>query len=144
MMKEIIVGIWLVVLGYIDGKQKEIPMWFTLLGGVVGIGFCIGEGRAIESIALSCLPGLLALVFSRLTREVMGYGDGIVVGILGLFWPVRQLLSIGMSAFALAGLVALVLLVVFQKKGNYRIPFLPFLCLAYVIDICVKLGEKML
>lgn len=144
MMKMIILGIWLGILAWIDGRYKEIPMWFTLLGGITGVGFCIWEVRPVEEIVISCLPGILAIVFAGLTREVMGYGDGIVVGILGLFWPIRRLLSIGMTAFVLAGVVALVLLVVFQKKGNYRIPFIPFLCAAYGIDICVKLGEEML
>lgn len=143
-MKVIIVGVWLGVLGWLDGRYKEIPMWFTLLGGISGIGFCIWEGRAIESIVLSCLPGIVAVIFSRLTKEVMGYGDGIVVGILGLFLPISQLLAVGMSAFILAGVVALVLLVVFQKKGSYRIPFIPFLCVAYGIDILTRFGGEIL
>jgi leader peptidase (prepilin peptidase)/N-methyltransferase len=144
MIKVIIVGIWLSVLGWIDCKHKEIPMWLAMLGGVIGIGFCIWEGRSIEGIVLSCLPGILTLVFSRLTKEVIGYGDGIVMGILGLFWKIGQLLSIGMTAFVLAGMVALVLLVVFQKKGSSRMPFIPFLCVAYGIDIWARFGEGIL
>jgi leader peptidase (prepilin peptidase)/N-methyltransferase len=144
MIKVIIVGIWLAILGWIDFKHKEIPMWLVMLGGVIGIGFCIWEGRSIEGIMLSSLPGILTLVFSRLTKEVIGYGDGIVMGILGLFWKIGQLLSIGMTAFVLAGMVALVLLVVFQKKGSSRMPFIPFLCVAYGIDIWARFGEGIL
>ena len=140
----IIIGSWLIILGIRDAKNKEIPMWFATLGGIIGLGFCFWEGRSLESMVLSCLPGVVALIFSKLTKEVMGYGDGIVLGILGLYLPVKRLLSIGFIAFLLAGVVALVLLVVCQKNGSYRIPFLPFLGLAYGIDCWISLGEKML
>ncbi|MBR3812080.1 MAG: prepilin peptidase [Agathobacter sp.] len=139
-MKEIILGIWLGVQGGIDLKYKEIPLWFVIVGGIGGIVFCILEGRVPMEVVLACLPGALALVFSKLTKEVMGYGDGIVFLVMGIYLSLERLLAIGMLAFLIAGVVALVLLVVFRKKGNYRIPFLPFLFLAYELDFFIGKG----
>lgn len=140
-MKNLVLGIWLVVLAIVDYRHKEIPLWFSLLGGVFGLWFCLMEARSISNLLFACLPGVFALLFARVTREVMGYGDGIVLVVMGMYLSLKQVLSVGMMAFMIAGIVALVLLVVFHKRGNYRIPFIPFLALAYGMEYWILLGE---
>ena len=141
-MKEIVIGIWLCIQGGIDYKYKKIPVWISVLGGIIGILFCVGEKRALISILYSIVPGVVLLGFSWITKEVMGYGDGIVLLVLGLFLPLKNILSIGIIAFTLAGMVALVLLVIFQKKGSYQIPFIPFLAVGYGLDYWIQIGDK--
>lgn len=136
-MKAWILGIWLGVIGGIDFKYKEIPIWISIVGAIFGIGFCIIEKRTLESVFFALIPGVLAIVFSKLTKEVMGVGDGITFIIMGFFLSLEHLLSVGMLAFAMAGVIAFFLLVVFRKRGNYRMPFLPFLAVAYYL---IKLG----
>lgn len=140
-MKEMILGIWLGIQGGIDLKHKEIPVWLVIPGGIVGMAFCILEKRSLEELVLACLPGIAALVFSKLTKEVMGYGDGMVFLIMGMYLSLEGLLEIVIIAFMIAGFVALVLLVTFRKKGNDRIPFLPFLCLAYALEWWIIKGQ---
>ena len=96
------------------------------------------EKRDVESILWALVPGILAMIFSKLTNEVMGYGDGITLMVLGVFLPLERIVSIGMLAFVIAGVAALFLLVVFRKKGSYRIPFVPFLAVAYVMDYFIR------
>lgn len=144
MIKEMVLGIWLSVLACIDAKYKEIPVWLSVLGGGLGICFCIMEKRGVEEIFFSCIPGIVALIFSKFSKEVIGYGDSIVIFILGIFLTFPQLVSIGALAFGIAGGVALVLLVVFRKKGSYRIPFLPFVWIAYLINYwMIEGGSKL-
>lgn len=140
-MKEIVVGIWLGIQAYWDFKYKEIPLWFSILGAAAGLVFCIYEERTVISVLYACIPGFVALVFSWMTKEVMGYGDGIVMLVLGSFMPLKQLLSVGLIAFSLAGAVALVLLVIFHKRGNYKMAFIPFLAVAYGVDYLIRMGE---
>ena len=139
-MKEVILGIWLVILAGFDFKAKEIPLWLSVLGGVIGIGFCIVEKRALGDLVLSCIPGIILLGVSWITKEVIGYGDGIVFVVLGTYLSISKLVSIGMLAFFVAGIVALVLLVVFRKNGRYRMPFVPFLVIAYGLGHLMQLG----
>lgn len=140
-MKAAILGVWLSIQGCVDFKYKEIPLWFSLLGGIIGVGFCVAEERAGIEILCGVMPGVLALGFSWLTKEVIGYGDGIVLVVMGIYLPIREILSLGMMAFSIAGVIALILMTVFKKKGNYRIPFLPFLAVAYWIDYLIRIGE---
>ena len=142
-MKEIILGIWLGIQGVMDFKYKEIPLWFTLLGGVVGIVICVREERTVFELLVSCLPGLVVIFFSWMTKEIIGYGDGIVLLVMGFYLSLSQVLSVGMFAVFIAGIVALILLTIFQKRGSYRIPFIPFLTLAYGVDYLIRIGENM-
>ena len=141
-MKEIILGIWLVVQGGIDFKYKEIPLWISILGGIIGFIFCIIENRSVTSVLSACIPGILILGFSWLTKEVIGYGDGIVLLVMGIYLTFSELLSIGMMAFCVAGVVALLLLVLFKKNGSYRIPFIPFLAISYGIQYLLEHGDR--
>lgn len=143
MMKEIMLGIWLGIQGALDYKYKEIPLWFSLVGGAIGVLWCLMEARNIMDILYSCMPGLLALGFSRVTKEVLGYGDGIIFLVMGLYLPLKKLILIGMSAFFVAGLTALVLLIGFRKNGRERIAFIPFLSAAYIVTYFIELGEKL-
>lgn len=140
-MKELILGTWLAVEAYFDFKYKEIPLWLSLVGSVIGLLFCVQEERAIGQMILAFIPGIIALGFSWVTKELMGYGDGIILFILGCYMSFARVLSIGMLAFGLAGIVALILLVVFHKKGSYRMPFIPFLGVAYWSEYIISLGK---
>ena len=141
-MKEIFLGIWLGIQSIFDLKYKEIPIGLSILGSLIGIGFCVFEKRSITDVILSCLPGLFAIAFSWISKEMMGYGDGIVLIVMGIYLPISQMLSIGIQAFTIAGVVALMLLVVFQKKGKYRLPFIPFLGLAYGCEVLIRWGNR--
>lgn len=140
-MKEIILGIILGVQGCIDLKCKEIPIWISLVGAGLGLVFCIAERRTIIEVFLACIPGIVFLVFSKLTKEVIGYGDGVLLFVMGLYLPLEKILSTGMLAFGIAGIVALVLLVICRKKGSYEIPFIPFLSFAYILEYFIEVGE---
>lgn len=139
-MKEIVLGIWLGALAGVDLKNKEIPVWVCGIASIVGIGFCIMERRGVDSIVLSMIPGGVSLCFSKLTKEVIGYGDGIVFLAMAFYVSLSKLLSYLMIAFLLAGVVALVLLAVFHKRGKERIPFIPFLFVAFLMEAVIETG----
>ena len=139
-MKELVFGIWLGIQGYFDFKYKEIPLWLSLFGGGLGIFLCIIEKRNIMDVLLACIPGVILLIFSWLTKEVIGYGDGIVFLIMGTYMSLSQICAIGMSAFSIAGIFALILIVIFHKKGKDQIPFIPFLVLAYGMEYLADIG----
>ena len=139
-MKELILGIWLGVQGGLDFKFKEIPVWLSIVGGVLGITFSVIEHREWTSLLLACVPGIVCLISSRLTKEVIGYGDGIVLVVMGTYMTISQVFSIGIIAFGIAGIVALILLVIFRKNGKEQIPFIPFLAVAYAMVYATKIG----
>lgn len=144
MMKEIVLGIVLTVQGGIDLKNKEIPLWISVLGALAGIVFCVIEKRNISEFVVACAPGVLAILFSKFTKEAIGYGDSILLLVMGIYMTLEELISVVVLAFGIAGIVALVLLVVLRKSGRYEIAFVPFLSLAYFIFWIVMNGERVL
>lgn len=143
MMKVFLFGSWLSFQGYLDFKYKEIPNWVSLLGGIIGIVFCIIEKRSVTDVLLACVPGMVLLLFSWITKEVIGYGDGIILIVMGIYLSASQVFLIGMLAFGLAGIVALILLVIFHKRGTEQIPFIPFLVVAYGLECLTKIGGRL-
>lgn len=139
-MKEIILGGILLIQGIFDLKDKQIPLVVCAIGAGMGIGICIYEERGILSLLQAILPGVFALLFARFSKETMGYGDGLMLVIMGMYLSWEALLTVGMLAFGIAGIVALLLLVVFHKKGSFQIPFVPFLTVSYILYIFINGG----
>lgn len=120
------------LLSFWDVKQKEIPTRLLLAGLLGGLiyGICGGEGWLL---LMGVIPGMLLIFMSFLTKEKVGYGDGIMVIILGLVlgWPdsfvVYMLAQFGVLLFAI-GLMA-----VKRIPRDTQIPFAPFLAAGVVI-----------
>ena len=140
-MKEIVLGIWLLIQAGVDFRHKEISVKLSLVGIVMGLVFCVFEKRGLPSLLIALLPGLFSLGFSWMTKEVIGYGDGIVFLTMGTYLPISRVIGISLAAFFIAGVVAIILLTIFHKKGRYRMPFVPFLTLAYGWEWMTRLGE---
>lgn len=125
----------LVIQSYFDLKSRKIPTVISFIGGAIGLIFSVYNKREIELLFWALIPGGICLLLGRITRESIGYGDGIIVGILGLFYDLEQVMSICLIAFGFAGISGLMLFIIFKKKGSYEIPFVPFLFLGWGIQL---------
>ena len=75
--------------------------------------------------------GIVFLLASRVTGESFGYGDSILIMIMGGFLGFWDILSLLTAAFLLAAVFSVIMLV--RKKFNRKtaFPFVPFLMIAY-------------
>ena len=133
-MKEWMLGIWLGIQAGFDLKYKEIPVWLSVVGALIGLAFCLVEKRTLDSILLALIPGLASCLFSKITKEVIGYGDGMVLMVMASFLSLQRLLSMVMISFMLSGIVALGMLIFLKKSGSYKIPLIPFIFIAFVME----------
>ncbi len=60
----------------------------------------------IRTALLPLLPGLLALLLSKLTREALGLGDALFLLIAGLYVPMRSMLLLLLSGILVGFLVS--------------------------------------
>ena len=105
-----VTGIWLFGISVMDIRSRRVPVWLLVLGGIPGVvaGICRNGGDF--SMILGALPGLLLLATAFATKKA-GYGDGIVLSLLGIAVGSRKsLLLFGISLF-LTSICSLVLLV---------------------------------
>jgi leader peptidase (prepilin peptidase)/N-methyltransferase len=124
----------LIVLSAEDLIRKEIsliPVGVMALVGVI-CSVLAGEWTGIY-VLLQFLPGVLVLIFAKISRECIGYGDGWVLLSLGCFLSVDDLAGLCMVSLTCAGMVALFMLLVKRRGRRTQMPFVPFLLIGYVV-----------
>ena len=94
----------------------------------------VSTGEIIAGI----LAGAFFLLISKLTKESFGYGDSILIVIMGAFLGFWSLMSVLFMAFFMAGLFSVIMLLKtkFHKKSKF--PFIPFLMAAYAGGIILN------
>ena len=134
--------IWIKLIGFAlfavasvdDIRKREIPLYLLVAGiataGSGVVAFLVGREGSLTELALSFLPGLLLLAVAFLTREKLGYGDGLMVLMMGPVFGWMQLSAGLCLAFFLSAGVSVVLLCMRRVDRNSRLPFIPFLMTA--------------
>lgn len=133
MLREIAVGVLLGVQSYWDLRYKAIPDVVSLAVGIIGLCLWNQGEKNIAELWCALLPGMVCLFIGKVSKEAIGYGDGILLCILGIYYTVTELMELCLIAISTAGICGLVLLVFFQKRGQYELPFVPFLLLGWIV-----------
>jgi leader peptidase (prepilin peptidase)/N-methyltransferase len=116
-----------------DWRRKEIPIIY-----VIGIGFVAVfslfflRKEHIADVIGGALLGLSCLLVSKWTRQAVGYGDSLLILVLGVYMGGIKLLQLLFIATTVAAFFALFCLWKRKWKRNATIPFVPFIMLAYV------------
>ena len=123
--------IFLSICTIFDIRKKEIPLILAGVGMAAAVGLTIwriGDGSIFTAqILLSLLPGLFFLFVSWCTKEKVGYGDGILLLIIGLTVGFYQCLAGLCISLFLSAFFGELLLFLHKAKKNSRIPFVPFM-----------------
>lgn len=122
-----------------DIKNKSVSVKILVIAGIISItcGICqLYYDSTIYTEACSLIPGAFVLGLSYLTKEQIGYGDGLMILFLG---PVFGLINvlIGLCAGLMISALFSAVLLIFKKAGKKEtLPFLPFLT-AGMGGVCV-------
>ncbi len=111
-----------------DVRKKRLPLVFLAVFGAAGIvvNLCF-ENLKWPDIAAGVAVGGLFLLISKITREQIAYGDGVLVGSLGA-WIGGGLLSGAVLIGLLSGgAFGLFLILIRKRSRKHRLPFAPFL-----------------
>lgn len=131
----VLLGI-LAVAAYKDYKEKSVYLCGMLLAGIAGILLhLLFQTPTLPDMLAGAGIGVIVIAAALLTGESIGIGDGVVFLVSGIFLGFRQNLELFLTALFLAGGVALFLLVVKRKRRTYQLPFLPFVAVAYLIQL---------
>lgn len=134
-MQLLLLGGILILQSVYDLRKKQLPLWITLTGMGIGLLLWILEEKFDVTKFAGIIPGLLCLMFSKVSREAMGYGDGLLICMMGIYLGLTATVSVCMWAFVLAAVTALFLLIVKKKKGKQEMPFVPFLFLGFGLEV---------
>jgi leader peptidase (prepilin peptidase)/N-methyltransferase len=126
-------GIFLVVNAVLDFRKHEISLVSLAVFALAGAGLNLWlRYQAIWELLGGIGVGLLLIFTAFISREAIGFGDGLVVCVTGIylgFWDNLRLLLTGLVLCALfVGLG----LFIRRFRMTDRLPLVPFLLLAWL------------
>lgn len=125
--------IFLAAAAYEDYKTEKISMILILTGAAISIAAAAINNDNIMQILYGILTGNAVLLIGYASREAVGYGDGLIFIITGIFlgWMNNIILIAG--SLLLAAVCSMILMALRIKKRTDRIAFVPFILGAYVL-----------
>lgn len=131
----------------IDYKLLIIPNRLNLVMFEIGLLIAFAYGWSNIAITIDMLLGMLAGggIFLLITliggaiygKEAMGLGDVKLMGALGLYFGLTNIVIISLLSFLIGAILSVFLLVTKIKKSDEYIPFGPFIVIASIISILV-------
>lgn len=124
---------YMIVLAVMDIRWKKLSLMILLSGTVpLAAGFLCDREIHIILLAAGAAVGVIFLIISRVTEDSFGYGDSILIMIMGIFLGIWDLLLMLVTAFFLASVFSVIMLAGghYTKKSSF--PFVPFLAAAYI------------
>ena len=135
----------------IDYKLQIIPNRLNLTMFEIGIIFAFIYGLSNVAITINMLLGMLAGggIFLLITlvggmiygKEAMGFGDVKLMGALGLYFGLSNIIIITLVSFLIGAILSIILLIAKIKKTNEYIPFGPFIVIATFISIYIPFEQ---
>lgn len=131
----------------IDYRLQIIPNRLNLTMFEIGLLIAFIYGWSNIAITINMLLGMLAGggIFLLITliggaiygKEAMGLGDVKLMGALGLFFGLSNIVIISLVSFLVGAILSVFLLVTKIKKSDEYIPFGPFIVIATFVSILV-------
>ena len=118
-----------------DLKWRKVNVAAVVLLGVAVFIYRICISTEAAELMLGMVPGLVVLLVSYVTGESIGFGDGMMLCVLGLFFGIKQTLAVFGMALVLCAVLAILLLVCKRANKKTELPFLPCLCAGYLLSL---------
>jgi len=135
----------------IDYRLQIIPNRLNLTIFEIGIIFTFLYGLSDIAISINMFLGMLAGggIFLLITlvggliygKEAMGFGDVKLMGALGLFFGLSNIIIITLVSFLIGAVLSIGLLATKIKKSDEYIPFGPFIVIATYISMFVPFEQ---
>lgn len=120
-----------------DWKYFGLPVWLLLAGAVGGISGAVyslfWEKSSVINVIMAFLPGTIALMLSYITKEQIGYGDGLILISMGGCMGIEQILVVVGIALGASFVVSVALVILRRVERTQKLPFVPFLFAGWIM-----------
>lgn len=131
----------------VDLKEQIIPNRLNLLIFEFGLITVFLYGFSNINIAINMIFGMFAGagIFMIITliggliagREAMGMGDVKLMGAIGLFFGLQNIVVISVLSFLVGAIGSIIYMIIKRKKANAYIPFGPFIVISSIVMIFI-------
>ena len=147
LIKYMILAPMLLSVFVIDYKYQIIPNRLNLTIFEIGLIMTFFYGLSDVAISINMFLGMLAGggIFLLITllgglfygKEAMGFGDVKLMGALGLYFGLSNIIVITLLSFLIGAILSIILLIFRIKKSNEYIPFGPFIVIGTFISMYI-------
>ena len=151
LIKYMILAPMLISVFIIDYRLQIIPNRLNLTIFEVGLVFAFLYGLSNVAITINMLLGMItgAGIFLLITllggafygKEAMGFGDVKLMGALGLYFGLSNIIIITLVSFLIGAILSIILLITRLRKTNEYIPFGPFIVIATFISMYIPFEQ---
>lgn len=131
MERSLCTAVFLGVNAVYDIKYRRILKISCPVYLAAGILLWWKSGNGVGQLA-ALLPGLAFLLIGKITKEAVGYGDGLTVLALGFCHPLETLCEIVLGGLLLGAVWGGMLVMIKKKSWKQEFPWIPCLFLAYL------------
>lgn len=132
-MTELFVSVFLLCEAVEDIRTQKLGVVKLILFGILAVVFEIFYIKAdIVKVLLGSFMGIAALAAAWMTKEAIGYGDGVVMLIMGICCGLGRTLQTLILAIIVMIFVSMAIIVKRGVRFDFRIPFIPCLFIGYV------------
>lgn len=132
-MKVVTLGVFLLTEGVRDFKMRRISMISVVVFAAIGIMMQLPQ---IKENCISILGGILiGIIFiglAKLTKEKIGYGDGWVLVVTGIYIGFYGNMSLLALSLFIASVVSIILLLCKKVGRKTELPFVAFMMPGYL------------
>jgi prepilin peptidase len=117
-----------------DIRTGRVSLWMVLLAGVCsGLSAVIGitdRMTTVPELLSAMIPGAILLWIGFISANAIGYGDGLMMFMVGPLFGVERMVEGMLLAFFVSAIVSILLIVLRKVNRKTTIPFIPFLASA--------------
>lgn len=133
-MVELVILLELIMASIWDIRYRALPRRF--LGIITIVNFVLiatCTQMAWEEALIGGGLGVILLILGRVTREAIGYGDGILFIIVGMVIGIRWIWWVFLITMGFLFLSSLFLWLLKKVNRKYALPLVPFMTISHVV-----------
>lgn len=128
----IILMVYLMTAVFMDIKEQTVSVKLAAITAAVGIvSQLLYPQMGMAEWLAGLLPAAVLILVAWITKQAVGFGDGCVLGVIGLYTGLWGSIGALMMGLLLSCPISLFLLVCKKADRRQTIPFVPFLAMGY-------------
>jgi len=119
---------------YTDIKKKKISIMVSVIFFIVGMVLTlVSKEHTLVSVLGGLGVGALLILMGKISRQAVGFGDGIIFLVTGLYLGFVRNLVLLLYGLVICALASIIFLVIRKFKMKDKIPFAPFILTSFIM-----------
>lgn len=140
-----IIKIWLIlfliVCSITDLVERQVYTMFCFANGLtIGLMHFFMKDIEFSDCLFGMLLGIVCLFVCIVSKESMGKGDALIIGIIGISLGFGKTLEILTWTFLIIAIIAIIGIRRKRLRLKTKVPFVPFVLLGTIITIVIRGG----